>query len=46
MRFVVTSYLQVSPFLGALEQSLKDMRAALESAPPPPPSEEGNRKRR
>ena len=46
MRFVVSSYLKVAPFLGALEQSLADMRKALVEGGPVPEKGDAPRKRR
>ena len=45
LRFVVSSYLQVKPFLGALDEALGEMRKALLETPPPVEAE-GPRKRR
>jgi hypothetical protein len=46
LRFVVTSYLQVNPFLGALDEALKDMRTALEQGKAPAADGDAPRKKR
>ena len=46
MRFIVSSYLKVDPYLSALEQSLIDMGKALKEGGAPPEAGDAPRKRR